>query len=139
MTTTAAMITLMRAAVVSTTGATAMASDHLLTERIPASGIRYQMRALAVEVKSPDSAAPRAQVFVKLDVHRRLGTSEAERTYTEGSMQTWVDAMVQPAYWRAISVDVVEVTDSPQVALNDVRRVGDVVSFTLTVALEYRT
>lgn len=135
----AALITLIRAAVVSTTGASALSSDHLRNERIPASGIRYQLRAHNADVENKDSSSPMAQLFVAIDVHRRLGSSEAERTYTENTMQTWISALVQPSYWRSLSVDVWDITQFPQVSLGDTKRVGDVVSFTLTVAIAYRT
>lgn len=141
-TTSAALITLVRAAVASTTGATALASDYLSAgeqERIPASGIRYQLQAHSVDVENKESASPMAQLFLTLLLHRRLGTSEAERTYTEGNMQTWISALVQPDYWRVLSTDIWGVTQFPQVSASDTKRVGDVISFTLTVALAYRT
>lgn len=139
MATTAQIIALMRTAVAGTTGATTLSSDHLVEERIAPSAIRYQLVSVAVEVVSVDSSTPRAQVFARFSIHRRLGTSEAERAYTEVAMQSNIDAMILPAYWRALSVDIVEVTHAPQVQLGDIKRVGDVVSYILTVAVEYRT
>lgn len=137
MTTTPDIIGRIRTKLESLTSATELASDHLETQAIAASANRYQIVALGATVSSPDSSTPRVNVFFKIHVHHKLGAAEAERTYTEGNLQTWCDALVQPDWWRV--TDVQDVVVDPEIALDDVRRVGDVVSFTVTAAVSYRT
>ena len=94
--------------------------------------------ALAKKEKAPGLCAV---MPAHKDIRERVifGTSEAERTYTEGTMQTWISAMVQPNYWRVLSTDVWGITQFPEVSQADTVRVGNVISFTLTVAIAYRT
>lgn len=127
------------ALIASTTGATRMASDHRVDlEGITAGSAKFQLRGAAALVNErSDSNAEYRRLLMRLDVHHRL--SGAERSYTEsataGTMQPVLDALLDPDTWR-VAGTTFALADAPALDLGDVRRVGKVISYTVTVAVD---
>ncbi len=130
----AAIATKLEAAM-SAESAARLASDFDTTrEAIPASQVRYQLQAWVggdtTEEDSNEIFTP--SMPVKLIVHYHLGAVEAEQTYTDGRMQTVLATILDPDWWTDIS-SIRRIDAQPEAALDDIARVGDVVSFTVTV------
>lgn len=115
-----------------------MASDLSLDRQaIPAGDARFQLRALVgppTKLKDSNTSFA-AAMAVELRVHYHLGSSEAEQTYTDGDMQTWLAALSDPTWWTSISGVEAQLDELPEAALSDIRRVGSVVSFAVTLVL----
>jgi hypothetical protein len=120
------------------TSASRLLSDYRSDlQTITSGGIAYQLRGLTGG-KAINSAEEKAVLAVRVDVHRRLTTAETERSYTEGVMQTHLASLLSPAWWKAIG-GVHHVDPVPALETDDVRRVGRVVSYAVTVGLTLET
>lgn len=129
MPTPAQLLTEVAAAVVSLTGAVRLASDYRDDrEQIPDGATRYQLRGAPVEKTADNSNASLTIVALEVSLYRKL--SGTERAYTEGSLQTWLDSLVAPVWWRAIAA-VHEVEDKVEDV--EITRVGSVVSATVAI------
>lgn len=134
MPTPAAALTTFASMISSVTGYTRLASDHeRLLESITAGSGKFQLTGAAGKVdERGDGNTEYRVLYMRLDVHHRL--AGAERTYTEGAMQTQLDALLDPDFWR-IAGTTYAIEDAPTLALSDVARLGKVISYTLTVAV----
>ena len=104
------------------------ASDYRFDlEKIQSGVTRYQIRGASAGVKFDSNFTypnARAQVLV----HYAL--PGAERTYTEGVMQSQLASLISLAWWRALaSVHDMSLEDAPQV---EIERVGKVITYTVT-------
>ena len=117
------------------TGGTRMASDHRVDlEGIALGATVFQLRGAASLVDERGSSNDvHTRLLMLLEVHHRL--SGAERSYTEGAMQSAIVALTTPQYWR-VAATTWHVSDNPALVLGDVRRVGKVISYTITVAVD---
>jgi hypothetical protein len=52
-----------------------------------------------------DSNDRRIQLAGRVTVYYRLAVDEAERTFTEGNMQTWVTSLLSKSMWKVTGVD----------------------------------
>lgn len=130
----ATMLGTIATAVASLTSGTRLASDYRVDlAPIAAGALVYQIRGVTGG-KSFTSGDERAVLAVRVDVHRRLSGGEAERAYTEVAMQTHLASLLSPEWWRALS-GVADVAPKPSIDTDDVRRVGRVVSYSVTVGL----
>lgn len=120
------------------TGGTRMSSDHeTLLEGISAGAVKFQLRGAAGKVdERGDGNAEYRVLYMRLDVHHRLAA--AERSYTESAtaatLQPVLDALLDPDFWR-VAGTTFAIDDAPAMALSDLRRVGKVISYTITVAV----
>lgn len=122
------------AKVVTLTGASRCASDFLVDRETIAQGAnKYQLRG-AVSGLPENSNDARPRLYVRLDVHHRLGVGEAERDYTEDEMLAYMQSLLSPAWWRITSY-VHDLVEDPSLNTGDVTRIGNVISFIVTVAL----
>lgn len=109
------------AKVATTTGGTRLADDYLVgREVIPASATRFRLRGISTELKAIDVSTQRSTLTVILNVLRHLGSTDAERTYSEGAMQTAVSALLEDSFWfspnPALGIQgVFSIIDSPTV------------------------
>lgn len=112
--TAAQFTTALAALVVTTTSGESGArttSDYLPDQAIPSGEVRFQIRALPVGTLIT-GAFSYSVLAVRLHVHRRLGAAEAERSYTEDELQTYVAAMQAPSYWK-VAADVYQIVENP--------------------------
>jgi len=120
----------MAAAVETLTGAARQASDYRDDLEALADGATvYQLRGGPSGEDSGRSDGPRTVLAVELLVKHRL--AGAERAYTEGDMQTYVAALIAPAFWRTLP-SAVDVVENPTYAIE---RVGRNVTVTVTLEL----
>lgn len=115
-----------------------LASDFDISrERIPAGAARYQLQAWVGPQTAMADANPtfHPAMSVRLLVHYHLGASEAERTYTDGRMQTVLSALSDPEWWMSVSGVERGLDEDPEIPVSSIARVGDVVSFLLTLTL----
>jgi hypothetical protein len=124
--------------IATTTGYTRLTSDHerlLQTLAVGSGGFQLIGAACKVDERGDGNNEYRV-LFMRVDVHHRL--SGSERTYTEsasaGTMQVVQDLLLDPDYWR-VAGTTYAVDDAPAMALSDVKRVGKVISYTVTVAV----
>lgn len=138
MPTPAAALSTFAGLVATATGYARMASDHeRLLEGITAGSGKFQLVGAAGKVdERGDGNSEYRVLYMRLDVHHRL--SGAERTYTEsgtaGTLQVVLSALLDPDFWR-VAGTTYAIDDAPTLALSDVKRVGKVISYTLTVAV----
>lgn len=119
-------------AVATLTGGTRMASDlRRDLESISAGSTKFQLIGIKGGVDAIDSNTYRAAMAVRLDVHHRLSGSES--TYTANAMSTALEALLTPSWW--IANGVFQVLEVPNIALSDVVRTGNVVSYTVTLVV----
>jgi hypothetical protein len=110
------------AKVATTTGGTRLADDYLVgREAIPASATRFRLRGIATVLGAIDANSQRSTLTVVLNVLRHLGATDAERTYSEGAMQSAVSALIEDSYWFSANPllgipGVFSIIDSPTVA-----------------------
>ena len=125
--------------IATTTGYTRMASDHdLLLEGISSGSGKFQLKGAACKVDERGDGNNEYRIlFMKVDVYHRL--SGTERTYTEsasaGTMQYVQDLLLDPDYWR-VAGTTYALDDPPSMQLDDVKRIGKVIAYTITVAVK---
>lgn len=134
MPTPAAALSTFAGLVATATGYARMGSDHeRLLEGITAGSGKFQLVGAAGKVdERGDGNAEYRVLYMRLDVHHRL--SGSERSYTEGAMQTQLDALLDPDFWR-IAGTTYAIDDAPTLQISDLKRSGKVISYTLTVAV----
>lgn len=105
-------------------------------QAVPFNVTRYQLRAFAGPVSevADSSVAFYPAMAVSLTVAYHLGTG-TEQAWTATGMQAAMEALLDPSWWRTIAGVFLVQASLPEVALSDIRRVGRVVSFTLTLQL----
>lgn len=115
-------------------GAVRSPSDYRVDlAKIPAGATRYQLRMGPAGV-SVDSNSTRTVLGGELAVFHRLADKTDERTYTEGAMQTTIDALVNPSTWRSL-VECKEVVEDPSYSVQRVVHViSTVISLQLSIA-----
>ena len=115
-----------------------MASDFSVRDQqVPAGAARFQVQAFTL----PQSTVADANVdyfpamTCRVLVHYHLGAGEAEVHWTQYGMQNALLALIDPQWWR--DLDRAFYVDEPPVG-SGVQRVGNVVSFTVTVTVTIR-
>jgi len=135
----AAVLASVATAIATLTSGTRLGSDlSAAVERIPASGLRFQIKSIVSAIDGSQSNTERPVLALEVKIHRRLGASEAERTYTEGVRLTHQQALVDPSWWRAIAgVYAIAAKGDANTSLSDLTRDGDgeVISYTVTVGV----
>lgn len=93
---------------------TRLASDYRgdVLAGLAAGATVFQLKGLAGGGEF-DSNDFRETMPVVLTVYHRLGAAEAERDYTEGTMQTDAAALIDKSIWRTASVD--QVAEAPAI------------------------
>ena len=111
-------------------------ADNL--ESIGAGETKFQLQAFVIgESESADSGTAFVpSLSIGLSVHHRLGASETEQDYVLGAMQTESVTILAPDWWSSIA-GVFAIDEEPK--LEDGDRVGNVVSYTLTVTVAVNT
>ena len=117
--------------------ATRMASS-LRRDLDPMTGaaLKYQIVPVGTYNERMSSNETFQQLWLRLDVHRRINESvgENENSIVEDLMVLYIATLLDPAWWR-IPGTVQHIVEAPQMDVSDLVRVGNVVSFTVTVAL----
>jgi hypothetical protein len=99
-------------------------------EAIPAGGNRYQLRGGPAR-REPDTNADYTIEAVELTILHRLADRTDERAYTEGNMQSDIDALIDFAFWRDLAATH-ELNAAPSY---EVSRVGSVIVTTLALEI----
>jgi hypothetical protein len=108
----AAVIAELATAIETATSAVRLDSDYIEQGPVVLPGdLRYQLQALAAS-EALDSNYRYPLISCVLRVHRRLLTTETERSYTEGAMQTHVASLLDQSLWQTAGVR--EVTRLPE-------------------------
>ena len=100
-------------------------------EKIHSGVTRFQVRGSSVG-DAHDSNTTYQRVAVEVAVHH--GLPGAERTYTEGAMQTALSQFLSLAWWRAIA-EVFEIDAPPELVVS---RIGRVVTYTVAATVLLR-
>lgn len=110
-------------------GATRLASDYRtdLASITPGATV-YQLRGGPAGKNSESNASATLQ-NLELELSHYL--NGAERSYTEGALQTTLEALIAPSFWRD-TTHVLDVVEDPGYA---VVRNGNVVTATVTVVV----
>lgn len=112
-------------------GIVRLGSDHRDDlEKIPAGATRYQLRGGPAGIRYDSNQGATIEA-VELVIAHRLASPTAERTYTEGALQTTLEALIAPAWWRALAA-CREVARVPGYA---VERRGNVIEAVVTTEL----
>lgn len=94
------VLTDIAAKVATATGGTRLTDDYLVgREAIAASATRFRVRGLATALAAISASEQHQTLTVVVNVLRHLGSSDAERTYSEGAMQTAVSALLLDSFW----------------------------------------
>ena len=117
---------------------TRMSSDFSIRdEQVPAGAAHFQIQAFTL----PQTTVADANVdyfpamLCRVLVHYHLGAGEAESHWTMYGMQNVLLALIDPQWWR--DLDRAFFIDEDPVG-SGVQRVGNVVSFTVTVTVTIR-
>ncbi|MCI0344826.1 MAG: hypothetical protein L0221_05185 [Chloroflexi bacterium] len=111
-------------------GVIRLASDYRDDlEAIPVGATRYQLRGGAAGKAADNSNVSLTFVGVEVSLHHRL--PGAERTYTEGVLQTHLEQLVDSGWWRGIAAVAYVQEEGESV----IERVGSVVSATVTLVV----
>lgn len=126
-------------AIATLTGATRMACDFRRDlESITLGTRKFQLidPSFTIDQAADWNESP-VGMALRIDVHHRLGASEAVRDYTQDEMHTHLLSLLNPGWWEAGSLagTVLRLIDGPALDRNDVVRVGRVISYTVTVAV----
>jgi hypothetical protein len=130
---TAAQLLTAMATVITTnvSGAVRLGSDYRVDlEAIPLGATRYQL-SLGPAGEAKDSNSSRIILSGSVSVYHRLADPDAERTYTEGAMQTTLDALLQTTTWTALA-ECFQVASDPAYS---VERVVNVIATEIQLAL----
>lgn len=116
-----------------------MVSDFLtVCDQVPAGEARYQLRGWpSGESTLPDSNVvfrPRVEYELVVVYHIDESGGDDEQDWTEGRMTTIMRALIDPDWWDDVS-GVFYVDEDPEAPISEISRVGDLVSFQVTVAL----
>jgi hypothetical protein len=118
------------------TSGTRLGSDlSTAVERIAAGALRFQLKTIWGGIYA-QSNVNLARLNLDVSIHRRLGASEAERTYTEGALLTHQASLFDLTWWAA-RAGVFDVWSPPSSSQSDLSRDGDgeVISYRLTVGV----
>lgn len=91
---------------------------------------RYQLRGGPAGQEGGSNVVYTVEA-IELEIRHRLADPDAERTYTEGAMQTNIEAFIVPSFWLGIT-GVFEVVSDPEY---DVARVLNVISTQIRVSV----
>ena len=115
-------------------GSSTRMTANLLTDRDQVTSTdapKFQLIALEDITGEVDSAGPKALVGITILAHH-LVAAAADAAAIDGYIQDNIQNIIQPSFWSDL-VQVNSVTESPEVSSGDIVRIGNVISFTLTV------
>lgn len=116
------------------TGAVRLGSDYRVDlETIPLGATRYQL-AGGPAGEDKDSNTSRIILACRIGVFHRLADPDAERTYTEGAMQTTLDALMKTQTWT----DLPEARRIEEAPTYEVERVVNVIRSEISLSLSVR-
>jgi len=92
---------------------TRLTSDYLINrEAIPESATRYQLRQVPFS-QSVGSNQETTNLRVQLSVHHHLAPGDSERTYTETTMVTALNSLLQKSFWQSDLTKIRTVLEEP--------------------------
>lgn len=83
-----------------------------------------------------DSNQEFRRLYLKLDVHQRINEAggDTEEAIIEDNCLSYIETLLDPDFWR-IPGTTLHLVEYPSMSISDLTRVGNVVSFSVTVAL----
>ncbi len=115
-------------------GSSSRMTSNLLTDRDQVTSTdapKFQLLAAEDSTGEVDSASAKSLVGITLQAHH-LVAGAADATPIDDYIQDNIQNIIQPSFWKAL-VQVFDVTENPEVSSGDIVRIGNVISFTLTV------
>lgn len=97
-------------------------------DRLDAGETAYQMRVEGRGEDGTDSNVVKLVAQVEVEIHHRLATWTAERTYTEGAMLTDHEALASKSAWRSACASVDHFLEHPELDRPS-ERDGDRISY----------